>query len=130
MKAKASELRIGNLIINTFKKTNGFPDYIDRVVSLAAYGEINVWSEPINKENGGSKCMMFEGVPLTKEWLLRFGFKFMSMTIDSPATWIKDQIQLKQTESKDIIFHGLQIKHVHQLQNLYFALTGKELLCQ
>jgi hypothetical protein len=64
----------------------------------------------------------FEPIPLTEEWLLKFEFKRFS----------------KDFSKKGIIIHTRKrgyvlrksvpdILYVHQLQNLYFALTGQEL---
>ena len=62
-------------------------------------------------------------IPLTEEWLLKFGFKqnkkykyweFGKFIIDQNFTLC--DIDIKVT-----------IKYLHQLQNLYFALTEKEL---
>ena len=78
-----------------------------------------------------------DGVPLTEEWLMKFGFeKFIGNNIlwglgdfcvgwygNKYATWI---IRMRQ-ENNEMNFHS-QIEYVHQLQNLYFTLTGKELI--
>ena len=63
-------------------------------------------------------------IPLTEELLLRIGFSVSSLGDDNVVSvngfylW-KDRLQHITT--------GTRIKHVHQLQNLYFALTGEEL---
>ena len=78
----------------------------------------------------GDSC---KPIPLTEEWLLRFGFEYSTMGIFK----IKDFVVVKW-EGEDAEFRQWNansgeprsttyIKHVHQLQNLYFALTGKEL---
>ena len=72
-------------------------------------------------------------IPLTEEWLLKFGFsEFMSPSdlrisicngvllqfhfgVNQVECWVGDEIN-----KTDLIY-------VHQLQNLYFALTGEEL---
>lgn len=71
----------------------------------------------------------FEPFPLTEEWLERFGFEKIQMSIPT-AYKTKDGFRIK----KDQRGYWMQykygmtiIKHVHQLQNLYFALTGEEL---
>ena len=87
-------------------------------------------------------------IPLTEEWLLKFGFtdyewctncafiKFnqMSMMLRyyndrwscTKTRVTKDSKGHKMSSGKDIVKKGF-IKHVHQLQNLYHALTGEEL---
>jgi hypothetical protein len=77
-------------------------------------------------------------IPLTGEWLVKFGFEY-------DKAW-EGKVYVKQmgygaayyfslyhnTMFKDIPagcneFHTTEIMYVHQLQNLYFALTGEEL---
>jgi hypothetical protein len=65
-------------------------------------------------------------IPITQEWLVKFGFK------EYGKCYYKDELYLKKIdfqpigeEETDIIFYKLE--YVHQLQNLYFALTNEEL---
>ena len=72
-------------------------------------------------------------IPLTEEWLVRFGF-FINH-------WESERIEETVYQHQGItIFYSdivdawvfpdienVEIKYVHQLQNLYFALTGSEL---
>lgn len=77
-------------------------------------------------------------IPLTEEWLLKFGWgkgEFDTEYIDN--TSLKQEVlsynvnanMLCIESNYDIIEIG-HIKHVHQLQNLYFALCEKELQLQ
>ena len=74
-------------------------------------------------------------IPLTEEWLTRFGFEL-------PAhSWIGDKFHLSEYGKGSKHPNGgvwvvamnnnnaiiSEIQYVHQLQNLYFALTGEEL---
>lgn len=79
-------------------------------------------------------------IPLTEEWLVKLGFKS-----DYNQKWSKNYTPLGEYFIQSIYFNdgklateiyddwgsfyhiGSKIKHVHQLQNLYFALTGEEL---
>ena len=81
-------------------------------------------------------------IPLTEQWLIDFGFERKDEGVsaqfhigENPITldWLFDVIWLK-----DHVDHSLkqypfyrnghfEMKHVHELQNLYFALTGKQL---
>lgn len=77
------------------------------------------------------------GIPLTEEWLYKFGF---GKSVESEALykdlkarmilWVSRgdcaEMDLIQ-DGKRISFRLSHIKHVHQLQNLYFDLTGEEL---
>lgn len=68
-------------------------------------------------------------IPLTEEWFVKFGFKRKR-----DGDYWKSAITLTYIygEGWDAVISdlGVSIKYVHQLQNLYFALTGKELQCQ
>lgn len=79
-------------------------------------------------------------IPLTKEWALRLGFNKWQdrycLEAWSPGhpsqrfdiDWKDGNIMMKsryQGEDDNLLMR--HIKHVHELQNLYFALTGKEL---
>jgi hypothetical protein len=70
-------------------------------------------------------------LPLTEEWLIKFGF-------EKPAhSWNGDIFHLTEWDEfplnwavamdKNGAILVLKLKYVHQLQNLYFALTGVEL---
>jgi len=76
-------------------------------------------------------------IPLTDEWLLKFRFKTRTTENISiqyfiganPVTrdWMFDILWLKGDEYPFYRNGYFKIKYVHQLQNLYFALTGEEL---
>lgn len=79
----------------------------------------------------------FKPIPLTPEWLERFGFqktknggtfaeyywsgKGMDLTLDLELSTSTPEYDSQYVSG------STQLKHVHQLQNLYFALTGEEL---
>lgn len=109
---KATELRIGNWVYqgNTYGN--------QRVSSYELYGF-----------SGGSNSSYYsewKPIPLTKEWLERFGFKVGNLYADKGWFWLERYRTLRAyvfvIEDKLI-----KVKYVHQLQNLYFALTGEEL---
>lgn len=114
---KSSELRIGNWL----NKKYGVTHNVDVQITLPDISSIHhrgVLSE-------------FSGIELTEEWLLKFGFEF-----DNVAWW-KGRTMLSFTKIGNwavwygTLTHGrideCNINYVHQLQNLYFALTGEEL---
>ena len=112
---EAKELRIGNwVIINT-------PFCMDYNAMHDTYID-NDWDE-------------LKPMPLTEEWLVKFGFENMSETTDYYfklndfiiGGWRKTLYPSINGESGLEAF-GIEIKYVHQLQNLYFALTGEELI--
>ena len=89
---------------------------------------------------------IFEPIPLTEEWLIKFGFKRVEMMFEKITTlyWRKDRLKLYRVHtsavSEDWFYEvwfaddhdneaviRLRLDLVHQLQNLYYALTGEEL---
>lgn len=124
---KANELRIGNFV--TIAHETNAP--IIEVLSIANKF-VNVFGG-----NSGYDIDFCLPIPLTEEWLLKFGLKDASgygkATGDTYALSI-GRFELVTVDWSDKWhFVGLKgakyipIKSVHQLQNLYFALTGEEL---
>jgi hypothetical protein len=126
---KASDLRIGNLLLN---------DGI--VVTIDARTIFDIWND-----EGAKK---YKPIPLTEKWLLKFGFE--KVVYDSEETGYGTEYELKCSSDvfmvyeddfsvalyscKEVIGRDLsviptwnQVKTVHGLQNLYHALIGKEL---
>lgn len=119
---KASELRIGNLVHSNGCEVEITALYDQEIQTTANFdGSCNGYITPI---------------PLTEEWLVRFGiekeadcFKFLTCFNFLTKTgaiieheWKGDGFDVFHCDVK-LFF----LQHVHQLQNLYFALTGEEL---
>jgi len=72
-----------------------------------------------------------EPIPLTEDWLLKFGFRFDSIDWEFPKDsiffigWYAGKFCLGS--GSDGVTKENYIEYVHQLQNLYFALTNEEL---
>ena len=90
----------------------------------------------IEKLNKDMILIDFHPVPITEAWLINFGFhkiegypylvfKINGMSHFEQNETNKDEFYLEGLEGESI--NDVPIKYVHQLQNLYFALTGKEL---
>lgn len=109
---KASELRIGNYL-------NGRKGPVT-VTEIRENNRVKIKENPSNFTVGD--CLL--PIPLTEEWLLKFGFKNGSYFILNNVIIYKDYNDKYRYEYN---YGQLWVKHVHQLQNLYFALTGKEL---
>jgi len=119
---KAKELRIGNFL-RTPNGINHVSGIQDREV--VEVGEI------------GYVIEMVKPIPLTEEWLLNFGFE--TYTTEKSKVYKLGNFMVtyvlkgrfagnKYLKAFNISFSEFgHIKHVHQLQNLYFALTGEEL---
>ena len=95
------------------------------VTTIDADSFIEMREEPVDMSR-------YMPIPLTEEWLVKFGFKYIGSapTLGINESWNRGNIRIEQLQSKELVFHGLQIKYVHSLQNLYFALTGEELLAK
>ena len=91
----------------------------------------------------------YEPIPLTEEWLEKLGLIKRNQTEELPEelqqpdidedgdiwyTWVKGVFNLEIQSNGEIWFelysHYKHIKWVHELQNLYFALTEEELTLQ
>lgn len=131
---KATDLRIGNIIEEK--------DYSDQWRQTTVY---TLDEERVNMTYDADGCREFvqtRPIPISEEWLLKFGFweKYKS----SCNRWYKRAQHLnagceiidpedEETEKLTGKFYynnsdgQIDILYVHQLQNLYFALTGEEL---
>ena len=113
---KANELRIGNLLRDKISKTEL------KVIGLA---EENISTYVIDRDKFPLKNgWRIEPIPLTEEWLLKFDFEITNnfQTKDRFQTHIQDGVIWFEYG-----YIVIELKYVHQLQNLYFALTGEEL---
>ncbi len=79
-----------------------------------------------------------EPIPLTEEWLVKFGLKRSDTDLNRFYMCDVDIYIFTDKERKPthIVFNPssgtlyVTLLHAHQLQNLYFALTGEELTLQ
>jgi len=117
------ELRIGNLVL----------DKDNNVISVIGITENSVFSKG-KYEMIGSPIEWIRPIPLTEEWLLKFGFETSEKHWDTFSRshyylCKKDDLCFNLDENKKIfkMYTYEKVKYVHQLQNLFFALTNKEL---
>ena len=108
---ETNELRIGNLVLIN----NKVIELDSRMFHAIIHGFEGYDPEPI---------------PLTEEWLLRFGFHY---TNDEWIVlfWVNGRVIFTIEHTGKIFIEAktrVHIKYVHQLQNLYFALSGSELV--
>jgi len=115
-----NELRLGNLFEDL---TVEFAQGVKVVKSIT---ETHVNNSPI--------CNLVKPIPLTEEWLLKFGFeKQIADDINYHFDWWeKGEFNegFVWQHDKGFCFnfgYGHDLDYVHTLQNLYFALTGEEL---
>ena len=99
---KASELRIGNWVMDEHSEMTG-------KIDLVVIGIIDTVDDH-----------SYLPIPLTEEWLKRFDWNLpKDMSISSSLTTGEIHFVTGNYYKK--------IDYVHQLQNLYHALTGEEL---
>lgn len=142
------ELRMGNIVYR--KYFNPHP-----ITPKKAFQECEVYAIGIEKiivnEKIGSNGLMkvdfdlIKSIPLTEEWLIKFGFhqngkyfiySFLDYNYCFQYANFRDNWGFYQeyTDSpfpEDLdkrYFISCGIKYLHQLQNLYFALTNEELV--
>lgn len=67
-------------------------------------------------------------IELTEKWLLKFGFEIGYNQKKMLDVYCKDfGLLIERSNSNNFYYKKVNIQNVHQLQNLYFALTGEEL---
>ena len=118
---KSNEFRLGNLV-----------NFLERVIVVSQPDIENMvrmeFAEGVISE-------LYQPILLTEEWLLKLGFERtynsqFRLKYNLPCDFIG--FDISKTEEKSMegfryFGHYIKIKYVHQLQNLYFALTGQEL---
>ena len=113
---KATELRLGNWV----EQPN---DGVTRVTAVLNDLQIKTETGYVDKY-----C---RPIPLTEEWLLKFGF---DLDIEDDG-FQKGKYKVSVSDEGCLFFIYIgyypeeiaEFKYVHQLQNLYFALTSEEL---
>jgi hypothetical protein len=113
---KAAELRVGNLLLNPYSDE---PEIVDRIKRSTALN--TEWE--VNEEHPD----FFKPIPLTEEWLLKFGFRDNTLAYEIYKQVGDAGYSLVDDVGDGSIWYVPPVKYVHQLQNLYFALTGTEL---
>lgn len=111
---KANELRIGNYVKGIGHKISWLVEGVE--------------SEYIYSSKAWRLISSFEGIPINLLWLEKFGFECI-FTHDDHYFYL-ESLALGLDRSYQPFGIGnyeVEFKYVHQLQNLYFALTGEEL---
>ncbi len=122
------ELRIGNLLA---RKRDGIIIDVKEVLT----NRISYVNPDLTRiKSIAADLNAFQGIELSEYWLLKFGFEnhgydFLFFTkdhfdvvgFDNSFCWNWKNLQTE-------VHSQIEIKYVHQLQNLFYALTGTELL--
>jgi hypothetical protein len=110
---KANESRIGNLVQTNFKREK-------EIIDIKAIDFIEDYFK------------LYEPIPLTEEWLLKFGFNEIGGCNEKDFTNGDYNIFINSLGEVNFLFFRegdwyQKLDYVHQLQNLFFALTQTEL---
>ena len=129
---KASDLRIGNWIEVFYGNGDKRYQQVDFISEnlIECKPNLNIYGNTIK----------YKPIPLTEEWLLKFGW-----VKENNYLWCEDvpySVKMKFKKDGSIWLGNVLevhfgsgfskkrnngVKYIHQLQNLYFALTGEEL---
>lgn len=115
------ELRLGNLV-----------NHCGEIITVDGIDDIDIF----NSKMGDVPVHSVEPIPLTDEWLEKFGFQNVKNLYFYYSNF-RCKIE-RLAFSWDVRFivasnHSVSIKKiffVHQLQNIYFALTNEDLVIQ
>jgi hypothetical protein len=137
---KANELRIGNLVFDNEDRLDNTIFTVSRV-ELPEYTD---WNDgdgySVTASKGDSNnyySLKPAGIPLNEEWLVKFGFEKEEADAKGIAVWDEFYhgtflISNHGTGIEDyhfIAYEGevVDVRFVHELQNLFFAIKGEEL---
>lgn len=123
----ARELRIGNWVYNNEGER-------DEEVDLSFFEFLSTEEYDLD---------YYDPIPLTEEWLLRFGFEKLVFNSEVTGYGFEYLIALIEKDEYIVVCDDMSVGtyssgdfahviypnkyHIHQLQNLYVALTGEEL---
>ena len=119
---KANELRLGNCI-----RQEGKDYQLDENSLIDILDHWKIF-----------KKVLFQPIPITKEWLEKFGFELWDI---NPPKWVLHNIIDGTSDFEITLQDGKAYAsiddnaccwakelHVHHLQNLYYSLVGEELM--
>jgi hypothetical protein len=117
---KATDLRIGN-----------FVEILGKIETV-----VDVMCDSVNTTTcEGVPYDMVHPIPLTEEWLEKFGFILRDCGFVRLYDKKHGSMRCLKYYTKDhgkkmahnVYWGVVNIKHIHQIQNLYHAITGEEL---
>lgn len=122
---KAEEIRIGNWVkYGNVSAPVIIPEYIGQVKAITLFGELDFSTTQTENIVPAKHCM---GVELTPQILVMAGFE------NSGTYWFLDDVRIDELGMIDPMYvyrynyAERKIRYVHELMNLYHALTGTEL---
>lgn len=116
------ELSIGNYVLYKDNKAEISGINLGHIFARTFYKEAKTQTSLENKSLSIEECYC---IPITEELLLECGFEKHQGGNDTvyynPLLELDAHFRLKG------VSYNVQVKSLHQLQNIYFALTGEEL---
>ena len=121
----ARELRIGNHVL----------DVHERVAIISTISDASVRLSSRNYHYDSFNCSEIRPIPLTEEILMRCGAENLINSATGRTSFDIGSLMFENEEGGFCVFGsewtiGKPFYYLHQLQNLYFALTGEELNIQ
>ena len=126
---KTTDLRLGNFISINFGNCDD-----GKIITVDGVSDCEIY----NEEHGYSPCNEFNPIPLTEQWLLDLGFNqnietqwyihFDNMCLTLYEDLPQYIVEIHDMEMDKSSIFLMSIQYVHQLQNLFFALTQEELI--
>jgi hypothetical protein len=123
---KATDLRIGNIVTYGFDDEPIYPERVGKIYSINNNGCLI----QLLRHKHDVAIGRIKPIPLTEEWLIKFGFVECSkgMYDYGDYTFNLEMCSLWDYTGDEGYLIATQIKYVHELQNLFYCLTKKELL--
>ena len=130
---KATELRIGNLIEYKIQ------DELDERKERWELNQVDAFDlQDLTWLESNQEDSDFRPIKITEEWILKFGFEditgvdyILHIDVDFKLILIPADAFYPQIDKADDVGWSSislnKIEYIHQLQNLYFTLTGEEL---
>lgn len=116
---KATKLRIGNRVLyKPYGNKDGQPVTIEGILGMKAFFD--------RHSNESGMLHHLVGIPLSEEWLERMGFD-KGYSLWTNGSFALEWGGFSKCWQFPVGERRVDIEHIHQLQNLYFALTGEEL---
>ncbi len=119
---ESTELRIGNLIA----ERNG------HIVTVSSIGyNIICIVDSQGTTQGYFKTIIFNPIPLTKDWLIKFNFKYSRKKPGTQGVYSNGKVNVMLSNSGNVYtMKNKLIPYVHTFQNWYYydRLTNEELI--
>jgi len=116
------ELRSGNLV---YRIIEDYEPLAEKKVVEWGWDIVYRIGDCVDREEN------YEYIALTAKWMEEFGFKKSSKFVyyfDDFSWDVRDCLFTVYSDCNGEYAYYVKVEWVHQLQNLYFALTGKELV--